>query len=225
MSEPAGCASRQATSASVSCAASAAASHSGWPLTRSELLPYYERAEAALGNGDAITDLGALYANGQGGLLDVANKICDLYIDGGLIGGAALKGATKAVDVGPVWLIAELAEIEALENLHHDPARLTAYYEQYGLTGATLFAAHGERVVVRSFAPGDGIPEDPVCGSGNGAVAAYRLALGQVNDGSAYRASQGRQLGRDGWIDIRIEGSDIHVGGECVTCVRGEVQL
>ena len=141
------------------------------------------------------------------------------------IGGAALKGVAKAVDVGPAWLIAELAEIEALKNLRHDPARLTAYYEQYGLTGATLFAVQGDRVVVRSFAPGDGIPEDPVCGSGNGAVAAYRLALGQIGDGSAYRASQGRQLGRDGWIDIRIDGADIHVGGECVTCVRGEVQL
>ena len=141
------------------------------------------------------------------------------------IGGAAIKGSAKAVDVGPVWLIAELDEIAALENLQHDPARLTAYYEQHGLTGATLYADDGDRVVVRSFAPGDGIPEDPVCGSGNGAVAAYRLALGQIGDGSAYRASQGRQLGRDGWIDIRIDGADIHVGGECVTCVRGEVQL
>lgn len=141
------------------------------------------------------------------------------------IGGAEVKGAAKAVDVGPVWLIAELAEIAALENLQHDPARLTAYYEQYGLTGATLFAADGERVVVRSFAPGDGIPEDPVCGSGNAAVAAYRLVQGQITDGTTYRASQGRQLGRDGWIDIRIEGADVHVGGACVTCVRGSVQL
>ena len=34
--------------------------HSGWPLTRNELLPYYERAEAALGNGDfALYDLEA----------------------------------------------------------------------------------------------------------------------------------------------------------------------
>ena len=141
------------------------------------------------------------------------------------IGNVARKGPAKAVDVGPVWLVVELAEIAELETLNHDPARLTAYYEQYGLTGATLYAAQGNRVVVRSFAPGDGIPEDPVCGSGNGAVAAYRLALGQIADGSAYRASQGRQLGRDGWIDIRTDGADIHVGGECVTCVRGEVQL
>ncbi len=93
------------------------------------------------------------------------------------------------------------------------------------MTGATVFAVAGERVVVRSFAPGDGIPEDPVCGSGNGAVAAFRLAAGQVGDGGSYLASQGRQVGRDGKITIRIEGTDIHVGGQCVTCIEGKVAL
>ncbi len=141
------------------------------------------------------------------------------------IGGAALVGSAKAVDVGPAWLIVQLAQVAELEQLAHDPARLTRYYEQHNMTGATLFAVDGARVVVRSFAPGDGIPEDPVCGSGNGAVAAYRLWAGQVVSGDSYRASQGRQLGRDGWIDIRIDGADVHVGGECVTCVEGLVQL
>ncbi|MGH6786031.1 MAG: PhzF family phenazine biosynthesis protein, partial [Novosphingobium sp.] len=126
--------------------------------------------------------------------------------------GAAVKGAAQAVDVGPVWLVAELAEVAALENLKPDLARLTAYYEANGLTGATIYAADADRVVVRSFAPGDGIPEDPVCGSGNGSVAAFRLAAGQVSDGSSYVASQGRQLGRDGMVSIRIDGADIHVG-------------
>jgi PhzF family phenazine biosynthesis protein len=141
------------------------------------------------------------------------------------IGDAEVKGAAQSVDVGPVWLVAELASVAALENLAHDPTRLTRHYEATGMTGATLFAVEGERVVVRSFAPGDGIPEDPVCGSGNGAVAAFRLAAGQVGDGSHYRASQGRQVGRDGWIDVRFDGTDIHIGGQCVTCVEGKVTL
>lgn len=136
--------------------------------------------------------------------------------------GAAVKGSAQAVDVGPVWLVAELAEITALEGLKPDLARLATYYEANGLTGATLYAADAtDRVVVRSFAPADGIPEDPVCGSGNGAVAAYRLAAGQVGDGDSYIASQGRQLGRDGHVSIRIDGADIHVGGSAVTCVEG----
>ena len=139
--------------------------------------------------------------------------------------GAAIKGSAQAVDVGPVWLIAELADVAALETLAHDPARLTRYYEANGLTGATLFAVDGTRVVVRSFAPGDGIPEDPVCGSGNAAVAAFRLAAGQIRAGDSYVASQGRQVGRDGKVSVRIDGADIHIGGQCVTCVEGAVTL
>ena len=141
------------------------------------------------------------------------------------IGDAAVKGAAQAVDVGPVWLVAELAEVAALENLNHDPARLTRYYEATGMTGATLFAVERDRVVVRSFAPGDGIPEDPVCGSGNAAVAAFRLLAGQVSPGDSYVASQGQQVGRDGYVQVRIDGVDVHVGGECVTCVEGVVTL
>jgi PhzF family phenazine biosynthesis protein len=139
--------------------------------------------------------------------------------------GATVKGAAQAVDVGPVWLVAELAEISALEQLTHDEARLAAYYVPRRMTGATLFAVDGARVVVRSFAPGDGIPEDPVCGSGNGAVAAFRLAAGQVGDGDCYVASQGRQVGRDGKVSVRIDGADVHIGGQCVTCVEGVVKF
>ena len=139
--------------------------------------------------------------------------------------GVALVGSPQAVDVGPVWLVAQLAEVSALKELAHDPARLTRFYEANGLTGATIYALDGEQVVVRSFAPGDGIPEDPVCGSGNAAVAAWRLVSGQVSPGDSYVASQGRQIGRDGYISIRFEGEDIHVGGQCVACVEGSVTI
>ena len=139
--------------------------------------------------------------------------------------GVQLVGQPQAVDVGPVWLVAQLADVAALEQLAHDPARLTRYYEANGLTGATLYALDGEQVVVRSFAPGDGIPEDPVCGSGNAAVAAWRLVSGQVAPGDSYVASQGRQIGRDGYISVRFEGENVHVGGQCVTCVTGHVTL
>lgn len=139
--------------------------------------------------------------------------------------GAKVVGSAQAVDVGPVWLVAQLADSAALENLAHDPARLAAYYVSEGMTGATLFAVDGDRVVVRSFAPGDGIAEDPVCGSGNGAVAAFRLVAGQIVAGDTYVASQGRQVGRDGKVSIRIAGADVHVGGQCVTCVEGVVTL
>jgi len=152
-------------------------------------------------------------------------ELSDIEASAWLGEGVRLVGSPHAVNVGPTWLIAQLAEVSALENLAHDPARLTAYYERTGMTGATIFAIDGERVVVRSFAPGDGIPEDPVCGSGNAAVAAYRLVKGQIGEGDSYLASQGRQLGRDGWISARIENGFVHIGGQCVTCITGTVAL
>jgi PhzF family phenazine biosynthesis protein len=125
-----------------------------------------------------------------------------------------------------VWHVAEIADAAALEALSPDLARLARYTRAHRLTGSTLYGVHDDgRVVVRSFAPADGIDEDPVCGSGNGAVAAYRLGLGQIASGEAYVASQGRQVGRDGWVRVRIDGAEIHVGGACVTGIDGTVRL
>lgn len=176
--------------------------------------------ECAVGLVDlSVADGGLSFRLPRYDLRDLADPEATAWI------GAAVKGSAKAVDVGPVWLVAELAEVSALEGLAHDAARLAAYYVPKGMTGATLYAVDGQHVVVRSFAPGDGIPEDPVCGSGNGAAAAFRLAAGQVTDGDAYVASQGRQVGRDGNVSVRFEGADIHIGGQCVTCIEGTVRL
>ncbi|NJN36641.1 MAG: PhzF family phenazine biosynthesis protein [Nitrospiraceae bacterium] len=105
-----------------------------------------------------------------------------------------------------------------------DLPALAAYERQHATTGITIFAreANGD-AVVRSFAPADGIAEDPVCGSGNGAVAAYRRWSGSGD--SDYAASQGREIGRDGVIGVRYEGEDIHVGGSCVTVIEGTVHI
>jgi PhzF family phenazine biosynthesis protein len=142
------------------------------------------------------------------------------------IGGQALlAGDPAAVDVGPCWAIAELISADALETLAVNLPALAAYNEATGTTGLTVFAAKGDGIIVRSFAPADGLMEDPVCGSGNGAVAAYRLHHGAIGDGDAYVASQGRQIARDGYVHVRIDGSDIHIGGACITCVDGVFRL
>jgi PhzF family phenazine biosynthesis protein len=132
------------------------------------------------------------------------------------------KGAPQVVDVGPHWVIAELDSVAAVETLTPDLPALAAYDRAHHTTGITLFAVVSDgEIIVRTFAPLDGIAEDPVCGSGNGALAAYRLHSGAIKDGDTYLASQGRQVGRDGKVHIRIDGSDIHVGGDCVTCLDG----
>lgn len=141
----------------------------------------------------------------------------------GAIGGSDLvKGLPQIVDVGPRWVIAELISAQAVERLAPDLARLAAYERAHSTTGLTVFGVGGAGdITVRSFAPADGVAEDPVCGSGNGAVAAYRLNAGAIGAGDNYVASQGRQVGRDGRVHVRIDGTDVHVGGACVTCIDG----
>jgi PhzF family phenazine biosynthesis protein len=142
------------------------------------------------------------------------------------IGGADLVvGTPQILNVGPRWAIAQLVSAQAVETLAPDFAALAAYERKHRTTGLTIFAERDDGIVVRSFAPSDGIDEDPVCGSGNAAVAAYRLRDGTIGDGSTYLARQGRQVGRDGYVYVRIDGSDVHVGGDCVTCVDGAFAL
>src|SRR5215472_10638932 len=79
------------------------------------------------------------------------------------------------MDVGPVWFTVQLASGNAVLALAPDMGKLAAL-NSIGITGVNVFgrypAGTGADLEVRSFAPGDGIPEDPVCGSGNGCVAA-----------------------------------------------------
>jgi PhzF family phenazine biosynthesis protein len=142
------------------------------------------------------------------------------------LGEGAITGEPQIVNVGPRWVIAELASVAVLEALAPDLVGLAQYDRQHQTTGLTVFANdEGGKVVARSFAPADGLMEDPVCGSGNAAVAAFRLRLGQIAAGSNYTVSQGRQVGRDGTVHVRIEGDAIHVGGACMTVVDGSFRL
>ena len=127
-------------------------------------------------------------------------------------------------EVGPVWLTGEVKDAAALAALKPDLSALGAWTESLKATGITVFAPSGEKDCayhVRSFAPAQGIPEDPVCGSGNISVAAY---LRQVKGyKGTYVARQGMQMGRDGRVHMRVSADGIELGGRAVTCVEGEI--
>jgi PhzF family phenazine biosynthesis protein len=84
------------------------------------------------------------------------------------------------IDVGPVWFTVQLASGDAVRALAPEMGKLAAL-SSIGITGANVFGLYRESantdLVVRSFASGDGIPEDPVCGSGNGCVAALYVGM------------------------------------------------
>ena len=143
--------------------------------------------------------------------------------------GAKLLSPPRIVSVGPVWLVADLGSADAVDRLVPDMAAIAVFTDSVKASGLTVFGATGSAeaaIHVRSFAPAQGIPEDPVCGSGNISVAAFLRETGQLDHyGASYRSRQGMQLGRDGRVSIRVEKGEIFLGGHAVTCVEGSLRL
>jgi PhzF family phenazine biosynthesis protein len=139
------------------------------------------------------------------------------------------KNTPLIINVGPRWLVAELADSAAVDALSPDMQILTELSNRLSIGGVTVYGAASDgnsAMHVRSFAPAHGIAEDPVCGSGNISVAAYLQKSGQGKRfGDRYVARQGMQLGRDGQVSIRFDGNKILLGGSAVTCVEGTLRL
>jgi PhzF family phenazine biosynthesis protein len=168
-----------------------------------------------------------------------AKLVRDADVDPGRVAqalGAALAtgSAPMPVDVGPVWLIAQAASADALAAAQPDFVAIAALSREHRLTGITAFAleiggvssAHGARVKVRSFAPGEGITEDPVCGSGNAAVGAYIAAHRLLAEaGAGYVASQGREMGRDGRVHVVAGHEQLEISGHAVSVIDGTMRL
>lgn len=128
----------------------------------------------------------------------------------------------KRVDVGPVWLVARVeGGARALLEVRPDFAKIVDLERVTETVGVTLYAIDGERVTVRSFAPGSRVPEDPVCGSGNGAVAIHLEGEGLTPAARSYRASQGHCVGRDGEIFVRWRAGILQIGGHVTRVVSG----
>jgi len=136
-------------------------------------------------------------------------------------------GHAASIDVGPVWWTVQLSGAQDVLALRPDMEKLRLLMPD-GHTGVTVFGAYGpgmgSDVEVRSFAPGEGVPEDPVCGSGNGCVAAL-VQRHRLIAGHSYSATQGRCLERDGRIAVRFDADGtIWVGGHAVTCIDGSIR-
>jgi predicted PhzF superfamily epimerase YddE/YHI9 len=76
----------------------------------------------------------------------------------------------------------------------------------------------GYDFVSRFFAPGAGINEDPVTGSAHCCLGPFwSMRLGKA-EFVAYQASA-----RGGAVRVRVSGQRVHLGGQAVTVLRGEL--
>jgi PhzF family phenazine biosynthesis protein len=118
----------------------------------------------------------------------------------------------------------EFASEAAVRGLQPDLGAIAALMVATASVGFAVFARDGAGgLAVRVFCPADGIPEDPVTGSANASIGALLHARGALRElGTSYRVSQGREVGRDGHIDVRIDDDgEVWIGGTTRTVIRG----
>ena len=145
----------------------------------------------------------------------------------------ALAGSTRGtlppafVEGGRRWWIVEFAGEADLRGWKPDHAaigRLAAATDSLGVCAFARSRSPDYELVVRALPAGVGIVEDPASGAANGLVAAW---IAHAEPGGAlargYRVSQGREIGHDASILIRIERDRIWVGGRTRTIVSGDV--
>lgn len=134
--------------------------------------------------------------------------------------------ASRLVNNGPEWLLVERPDEDSVRTYEPELALISKLCLDAEAVGVAVFALSESaeyQMVVRAFCPADGIPEDPVTGSANAAIAALLHSQGRLATiGSTYRASQGREVDRDGIIDVGIDASGrIWIGGDTVAAIEG----
>ncbi len=122
---------------------------------------------------------------------------------------------------GPRWLGLLLDSAETVLSIAPDAARMKRFPE-VGLIGPHP-AGSATAFEVRGFVSHPNLYEDPVTGSLNAGLAQWLIGSGRAPE--RYIASQGTRLGRAGRVHIAREGDELWVGGQTVSCVRGDVEL
>jgi PhzF family phenazine biosynthesis protein len=122
---------------------------------------------------------------------------------------------------GPNWLSLLFDSAATVLALEPDAAAMKRF-ASVGVVGP--HGAGGECAFeVRGFVGRPSLYEDPVTGSLNAGLAEWLIGSGRAPE--RYVAAQGTRLGRAGRVRLAREGATVWVGGDTVTCIRGEVEL
>ncbi|MDX1933523.1 MAG: PhzF family phenazine biosynthesis protein [Capsulimonadales bacterium] len=126
----------------------------------------------------------------------------------------------RVVSTGTPWLLVPVADRDSVDNNRalENAAVITHLSRRDGTFGIYLFAVEWEETGVavwsRCFAPIAELPEDPVTGSGSGALGAYLAEQGVLtvpDDGAAsFTVRQGFAGGRGGTVRGQVARRDGH---------------
>ncbi|MFC6939100.1 PhzF family phenazine biosynthesis protein [Salinirubellus sp. GCM10025818] len=126
---------------------------------------------------------------------------------------------------GLPFLVVPVNFLEHVGNADPDMRAIEELSDEFGVAGVYVFTfdtLDAESTLhARMFAPGAGVPEDPVTGTASGAAGAYLDRFGAV-DTDAMRFEQGHFLDRDGTVHVEI-GERVRVGGDAVVSFEGRL--
>lgn len=133
------------------------------------------------------------------------------------------------VEGGRRWWVVEFADEAGVRGWQPDHAAIKALASADACLGVCIFARCANApygLVVRAFPAGVGIIEDPASGAANGLIAAW---IAQREPGGAlargYRVSQGREMGHDAAIAVRIDADRaVWVGGTSDIVIDGTLR-
>jgi PhzF family phenazine biosynthesis protein len=142
--------------------------------------------------------------------------------------GADLPAAVATT--GLPFLVVPVNFLEHLGAADPDPDAVAALAADHGATGVYAFTfdalAADSTLHARMFAPGAGVPEDPVTGTASGACGAYLRAV-DAFDGDLpeeMRFEQGHFVDRPGLVRVRV-GDEVRVGGRAVVALDGTLAV
>ena len=170
---------------------------------------------------------------------------------------AALEGVANdlplaVASTGLPYLVVPITYLQDVGGADPDMAAVEELTEAVDATGIYLFtfdALDAESTLHgRMFAPGLGIPEDPVTGTASGATGAYLRRFGafsgdasgtvtagtggdtsvavtiDASEPTELRVEQGHYVDRPGFVRVRVDG-DVRVGGRGIVSMTGELQV
>jgi PhzF family phenazine biosynthesis protein len=132
------------------------------------------------------------------------------------------------MDGGRRWWVAEAEDEASLRAARPDwdaIANLAHSTESMGVLAFARCSGSDYHVAARAFVGSPGIFEDAASGAANATLAAWLDLRGALpGQGGRYRVSQGREVGHDARLDMRVDADgEVWSGGQVVSVIRGQI--
>lgn len=132
------------------------------------------------------------------------------------------------MDGGRRWWLVELADEASLRSATPDWAAISRLAQDTGSMGLCVFARSHDPIyylAVRAWVGSPAHFEDAASGAANATLAAWLTSQDALpGDSGFYRVSQGREVGHDAIIELRVDAQgDVWSGGRICTIVKGHI--